>query len=467
MAFHYQISLLYNQDGNVKTIFFFKIILCTGEDRDKEKLFMTQENPIVIEDREELIFMLSEAASLEHMIMCQYLFAAFSMKRDVSEGVSEAQLAAIKRWERQISLVATQEMLHLTLVNNLLSSIGSIPFLGRPNFPQRARYYPAGVQLALLPFGRDALQHFLFLERPEGMDLQDAPEFEVLAVPRPSIAVADGQIVPQEQNFATVGHLYRGIEQGLRHLVAKYGEQRVFVGPPRVQATQKHFAWPELVAVTDLASACQAIETIVEQGEGARGDWHNSHYGKFLHIAEEYRQFKEQDPQFEPARPTVGAFVNSPPDVTDFTLISDPQTATVSELFNASYQALLQALLRYFIHGTESDEELTILSNVAVDTMFQLIKPLGELLTRMPLGHAYPGKTAGPAFEMYRAGNIFPHRYGAWTILHERFLEIAAYSDSLAAQPKTPSELATISANARQLAQTLAGPLAAMTPNTH
>ena len=42
---------------------------------------MTQENPIVIEDREELIFILSEAAALEHMIMCQYLYAAFSLER--------------------------------------------------------------------------------------------------------------------------------------------------------------------------------------------------------------------------------------------------------------------------------------------------------------------------------------------------------------------------------------------------
>ena len=40
---------------------------------------MTKESPIVIEDREELIFMLSEAASLEHMIMCEYLFAVFSL----------------------------------------------------------------------------------------------------------------------------------------------------------------------------------------------------------------------------------------------------------------------------------------------------------------------------------------------------------------------------------------------------
>jgi Ferritin-like len=116
------------------------------------------------------------------------------------------------------------------------------------------------------------LQHFLYLERPEGMDLVDAPEFAVLAIPQPGLTLDDDQIVPQTQDFATIGHLYRGIEQGFRHLVEKYGEQRVFIGPPRAQATQQYFGWPELIAVTDLASACQAIETIIEEGEGAHGD---------------------------------------------------------------------------------------------------------------------------------------------------------------------------------------------------
>src|SRR5258706_5194370 len=428
---------------------------------------MTKENPLVIEDREELIYILSEAASLEHMIMCQYLFAAFSLKRDVSEGLTEAQLEAIKRWERQVSLVATQEMLHLTLVNNLLSSIGSIPFFGRPNFPQHARYFPPGVQLALLPGGNDTLQHFLFLERPEGMDLEDAPEFEVLAIPKPSLDIDTGQIVPQVQDFATVGHLYRGIEQGFRHLVDKYGEQQVFIGPSRAQASQQHFAWPELIQVTNLDSAIKAIETIIEQGEGARGDWHEAHYGKFLQIAQEYRQLKEQDPGFEPARSVIAAYVRPPSDTSHFRLISDPLTAEISELFNASYQVLLQVLIRYFIHGTESDEELTILSNVAVDTMFLLIRPLGELLTRLPVGPELPGKVAGPSFEMYRAGNILLHRYGAWTILHERLLELATYCDMLVRQPGAPQELVTISANMRKLADTLEPPLNAMPPNTH
>ena len=64
---------------------------------------MTTEPPIVIEDREELIFLLSEASALEHMILCQYLFAAFSLKQDASEGVTVAQLEAIRRWERLVS----------------------------------------------------------------------------------------------------------------------------------------------------------------------------------------------------------------------------------------------------------------------------------------------------------------------------------------------------------------------------
>jgi Ferritin-like len=98
------------------------------------------------------------------------------------------------------------------------------------------------------------------------MDLEDAPEFAALAIPKPSLALDDDQIVPQDQEFATIGHLYRGIEQGFRHLVEQYGEQRVFIGPPRAQATQESFGWPELLAVTDLASACQAIETIIQEG---------------------------------------------------------------------------------------------------------------------------------------------------------------------------------------------------------
>jgi hypothetical protein len=417
---------------------------------------MTNEPPMVIEDREELIFMLSEAAALEHMIMCQYLFAAFSLKRDVSEGVTVAQLEAIKRWERVVSFVATQEMLHLALVSNLLTAIGSNPFFRHPNFPQRAKYYPPGVQLALLPFGEHALQHFLHLERPEGMDLEDAPEFAVLAIPQPSLTLDDDQIVPESQDFATLGHLYRGIEQGFRHLVEKYGEQRVFIGPPRAQATEDYFGWPELIAVTDLASAVQAIETIIVEGEGARGDWRQAHFGKFLQVMQEFRDLKQEDPGFEPARPVVAAYVRPPSDTSEVPLISDPVTASISELFNASYQVLLQILMRYFIHANETEDELQTLSSTAVSAMFMVIKPLGQLLTTLPIGPDLPGKLAGPTFEIYQTGYILPHHDAAWIVLHERLLDLAAYCGKLSGQqPAPPGDLQAIRENFRRLAAVL------------
>src|ERR1700688_3004455 len=71
------------------------------------------EEPFVIEHREALIYMLCEAAELEHGIMCQYLFAAFSLKQHEDEGLTTGELAAANRWRTAISHVATEEMLHL------------------------------------------------------------------------------------------------------------------------------------------------------------------------------------------------------------------------------------------------------------------------------------------------------------------------------------------------------------------
>ncbi|HZR42425.1 MAG TPA: ferritin-like protein [Ktedonobacteraceae bacterium] len=429
---------------------------------------MTQEAPLVIKNREELIFILSEASALEHMIMCQYLFAVFSLKRDVSEGVTAAQLEAIKRWDRTISQVAAQEMLHLALVSNLLTSIGSVPFFNRPNFPQRSKYYPPHIQMVLRPFSEQALQHFLYLERPEGMDLQDAPELQILQQEGMIAGLDDDQIVPEAQSFLTVGHLYRSIEQGFRLLVDQYGEQGVFIGPPRAQASQQHFGWPELVPVTNLASAIQAIETIVEQGEGARGDWRDAHFGKFWQTLQEYRELKQQDPNFEPARPVLAANVSPASDSDVFMPITEPVTAEVSMLLNASYEVLLQMLSRYFVHGSESDDALRVLSSTAVDAMFMLIKPLGELLTTLPIGPHAAGKNAGAVFAIFRTGYILPHRYAAWTIFHERLLQMAEYCDKIiATHPSAPKDLAGIGENARQLAAKLDSVRSTMDANTH
>jgi hypothetical protein len=417
------------------------------------------EAPFVIEHREALIYMLYEAAELEHGIMCQYLFAAFSLKQHEGEGLTADTLEAVRRWRRAIAHVATEEMLHLALVQNLLSAIGSAPHLARPNLPAPARHYPAGVNLTLVPFGEQALRHFMFLERPEGMELKGARGIDVPvheAVP----LMAEHDIVPQPQDFATVGHLYRSIEHGIDYLAEKFGEQNLFVGPPRAQATSTYFHWPELVPVSDLASAHRAIDTILEQGEGARGHWQNAHFGQFVQILDEHRQLTAAKPDFAPARPVLFATVR--PSEHDDTVprITEPVTVRCTDLFNVGYEVLLQILQRYFAHTEETEAQLATLSSAAIALMVRVLKPLGDLITTLPVGPEQPGMTAGPSFELfYENDYLMPHREAAWALLEERLREAATFCDLIqeSGDARVATELENVRTSLLGVADSLAG----------
>ena len=389
------------------------------------------EPPFVIANRKELSYLLCQAAELEHGLLCEYLYAAFSLKSTVGPGVDEAQLEAIERWRSVLLSVATQEMLHWALVNNLLTAVGSAPYVSRPNMPHAAKGYPPGVQLALLPFGERALRHFVFLERPEGMELDDAEGFEPAGEELPPMS--ESELLPRGQQFATVGHLYRSIEDGLVRLAEKYGEPRLFIGPPRAQATPSSFRWPDLTPITDLDGARHALQRIVEQGEGARGDWTSAHYGRLRTVLEEYLSVRAAQPSFEPAHPVAAAAVRSVEGVEPAVVITDPSTAAVSDLCNVVYDLLLQVIVRYCAFGEETDEELGVLADTSVRLMVGAIKPLGLLLATLPVGPELPGATAGANFQLaYRASFLLPHRRAAWIRFSERLEEAAEFADAIA-----------------------------------
>jgi len=418
------------------------------------------EEPFVIEHREALFYMLCEASELEHGIMCQYLYAAFSLKQSADEGLTAAEAEAVQRWRKHIFHIGAQEMLHLALVQNLLAATGAAPHLSRPNFPQPASHYPAGVHLALVPFGADALRHFMFLERPEGMDLEDAAGMAAfanaapLAVPRVQV----GEIVPRGQDFATVGHLYRSIEAGIAHLASKLGEEVLFIGPSRAQATQQYFGWPELIAVTDVASAQRAIDEILEQGEGPRGHWRDAHFGQFVTILEEYLQLREANPAFDPVRPVVTVNVRPSERDTSIPLATDPITRQVMDLFNVSYEILLLMLQRFFAHTEETDPQLKALADGTVNLMFGAIEPIGDLVTTLPAGPEYPGRTAGPSFELfYESDYVLPHREAAWVLLVERLRQAADFCEPGApCDPQVTEGLRQIRTNLTGIADALA-----------
>src|SRR6188508_637876 len=85
----------------------------------------------VIQTRDDLISALDEAAELEHGLMCQYLYAAFSLKKagepdsPYGPALTPAQYEVTRRWQATILKVARQEMEHLGLANNLRIGIGA------------------------------------------------------------------------------------------------------------------------------------------------------------------------------------------------------------------------------------------------------------------------------------------------------------------------------------------------------
>ena len=413
------------------------------------------EAEIVVEHREHLWYLLAEAAQVEHLIMCQYLYASFSLKGGPEDGLTAEQTAAAARWREVLTGIAIEEMLHLALVFNVMTAIGAAPPLSRPNFPRSSDDLPGSVQFRLLPFGTDSLTHFLYLERPEGMERMDAEGF-VPAIP-PREPIEPGEMVSRAQDFGTVGHLYRGIEQGLATLSGRFGERGLFVGPKRAQATPELFRWPQLVAVHDLASATAAIDEIIEQGEGARGDWRPAHYGRFLGIWDEYARLKEADPAFEPAFPVIPAFTRQPYDITEpQPLLTEPLTRAIAEVFNLGYEVLLQTLNRFFTHTDETDEQLQTLVGAAFGLMAGVLGPLGRTLPRLPAGPEHPGRTAGPTFEMYyQFGNFVPWREPAWALLSERAAILATCGADAAALPGAPATVSDAAAAAAGVAAQL------------
>ena len=407
------------------------------------------EAPVRIENRAQLIYLLTEAAELEHGIMCCYLFPAFSMKRGVEEGISEEQLGFVRRWRRTILQMSVEEMLHMCLACNLLTAVGGAPHLRRPNLPVSPKAYPPSFKLELVPFCRQSLENFIFIERPEDLEPGAGASTGLGSPFPPPPKLSD--IFSSAREYQNQGRLYRGIEDGLQYLSQKYGEDRLFLGPPKAQIGGVYFILPGLNPVIDLTSAEAALQGIIVQGEGGRGVSKDSHHGRFVAIQEEYEQVLREDPTFEPARPVMSnPYSMLPKDVGidgEVNLLEDPLSIDISNLFDGCYEILIQVLGRLFTHGEESEDQLTQLSEITEGLMVDVIGPLGDALTRLPAGPSHLGLMAGPSFRFSRDVNTPPHGDAARALFVERFKELSAYCGFLEPKGSLSSVLARVRAS--------------------
>jgi hypothetical protein len=413
----------------------------------------TDQHEVRVNDREQLIYLLTEAAEIEHGLMCTYLYAGWSLKQSASESVTPAQLEAINRWRKEIRSVAMEEMAHLATVNNLLMSIGSPPHFRRQNFPVPAGYHPSSLVVRLAPLTRDTLAHFVYLERPEGMEMAQAKGFESPSAyqRRPQVS----RLTPTAEDYDTVGHLYRGIQQGFETLAERLGESALFAGSSTAQLGRDIMDLPGLVAVTDLRSGVRAIEVIIEQGEGGRRDTEESHFARFVAMAEEYDAFLRDDPHFVPHRsvafdPVMFAPIGDAPGCH----IEARDSARVLDLANATYGLMLRLLAS----GTGIAQGGSARRRMEIDGavgLMHVVHSLSILLTTLPAS-TEPYPRAGMNFHLPRSGLALPQPAAGAALLAERANEIALALDVLSAS--SPSLDAKLGDQLRAVAASLVTP---------
>lgn len=120
----------------------------------------------------ELGRLLKEAAEIEHDLMVQYLYAAFSLKPAYAALIGNGAPSA-----KNILGVAIQEMEHLRSVNELLAALNFAPVLTRHDFPEEIDMYPFPFRLE--PLSRESLAKYVYCEAPasaiHSQAWQDAP----------------------------------------------------------------------------------------------------------------------------------------------------------------------------------------------------------------------------------------------------------------------------------------------------
>lgn len=319
---------------------------------------------------------LQHAIELEHATIPPYLYALYSIR---PESVRDGRNATCYALLRSVVL---EEMQHMVSACNLLNAVGGKPAIDTEKFvPPYPGPLPGSVENQLI----------VRLRRFSIDQVRDV--FMEIEEPEPGPRLTDGGTTADRG--LTIGAFYQNIANHIAEMGAS-----IFTGDRSRQVTEL-FGGRRVVAVTDLATARQAIDVIVEQGEGSSsspfddpGDTELAHYYKFKEIVRGRRLI------LHPGGSSLFKFAGDPISFDPngvWPLVDDPRTETyeagsqarrASDIFNYTYTNILKVLHRAVTGEpglvTDSVRLMESLRYQAVDLMSMAL-PSGE--------------HAGPTFE--------------------------------------------------------------------
>jgi len=362
--------------------------------------------------RERAIALLHLGSEVEHALMVEYLYAAYSLNEAQD---TEHRRNLVKRWRAVVLEIAREEMGHLASVQNILTLIGGPLCFEREDFPIiDPNLWPFPFELE--PLTKNSLAKYV---------LTEAPSDEVLAKLHLTDEIDQIKKRLKREDDLTVnrvGALYADILELFTAGPMIQGpipdaDNHPFVATVDIQADSRPFqvdpsAWglgyKEILieVASDRSSALTALSKVSIQGEGplTADDKHlpeelaKSHFGRFLAI---YREFPEPS-DWSPARPVATNPSTNPHVPHKLHRLIAGQAEPWAALANLRYRMLLLYLQHSFyievpsLHPTRSPRGALV--SWVFGEMYN-IRSLSEILMGMPLR---PGSNlmAGPPFEL-------------------------------------------------------------------
>jgi Ferritin-like len=387
-------------------------------------------------------------AEIEHALMVEYLYAAYSLGGDQ---VPPEHRDEVQRWRASIITVAREEMGHLLTVQNLLSLLGGPHSFDREDYPWDSPFYP--FPFCLEPLTLESLAKYVYAEAPPKLDepramrgkSKEARQFWEHDRGRIWKKVHDRVRRPHH-----VGEIYDAILAiiELPELVpdscfdpktysrqASWDEWGKGFRPTANEEDKPILTRQPNVIVAQMGTRTEAIaglKAIAGQGEAPhlRGPRERgpSHFDRFVEIYQAFEKVEGWSPVRKvPANPTT----RDRKEGGRGTFIGSPSSRAWASLFNVRYRMLL-AYLAHTYRLPRRDgppgARAAMLQRVFAE-MFN-VKAIAEILVRLPLGDPDDPKRAGPPFEMPYT-TVLPEDDADCWVLHRDLLET---SQSLCAE---------------------------------
>ncbi len=417
----------------------------TGGDGALPLTSMLPGKPPELNWRDYLVMLLHVGAEVEHALMVEYLYAAYSLGG--SQVSSPGSRDIVLDWRTSILTVAKEEMGHLLTVQNLLCLLGGPPSFEREDYPWSSPFYPFPFCLEKLSL--DSLACYVYAEEERDLpeELGQEPMWQQFEARDRKLIE---QIVTDRVKDAGwdephhVGEIYDSILEILEDptlvpdscfdadtyaLQASWDEWGQGYRPSVDDEDVKIASSRPNVIVAQMANRTEAIagvKAIAGQGEAPHlrdtPKKSPSHFDRFVEIFQKFDAVK--DPTLVRPVPTNPS-TRPPSPSAEGTYIESDTSRAWANLFNVRYRLLL-AYLAHTYRLSPADGQggaRGALLQRVFGEMFN-VKAIAEILVRLPLGDPNAPERAGPPFEMPYTTALPTDEVDCWR-LHRDVLESA------------------------------------------